>query len=190
MKTKFIYLLLIVFTSCATPQKVKDASNTQNESLKLFVQENTKFYEVVQAALVSCIDAQISQLEIDMENSISVRKEAINEENEDIKNKTNLSTEDKIIQITSNERKLHELISKDKEDFGKEIQIQINRKNKVQQSIIILTSMQDALSTSNNKLNEYIQLQKASDYLLEEVRSTFPQLNFKMTQLESILQEF
>ena len=44
MNTKFIYLLLIIFSSCATPQKVKDASHAQNESLKLFIQEYTKFY--------------------------------------------------------------------------------------------------------------------------------------------------
>jgi len=190
MKTKFIYLLLIVFTSCATPQKVKDASHIQNESLKLFVQENTIFYEKIEKALVTCIDAQISQLEIDRDNSISKRIDATNEANEDIKNKTNLSTEDKIIQINSNERKLNELISKDKEDFGKAIQIQNERKNKLQNSILILKNMQSSLANSNDKLNEYIQLEKASDILLEQVRSTFPQLDFKMTQFESIINDF
>lgn len=190
MKTKFIYLLLIIFSSCATPQKVKDASHVQNESLKLFVQENTKFYTIVQAAIVSCIDAQISALELDLKNKISSDQIAINEANEDVKNNVNITTAEKLNEIASNERFLYESILKNKEAIEKDIQIQISRKSKVQQSIFILTSMQDALYNSNMKLNEYIQLKKASEYLLEEVRSTFPQLSYKMTQFESILQEF
>ena len=187
MKIKFIYLFLIIFSSCATPQKVKDASHVQNESLKLFVQENSKFYTILQATIESCIDAQISALELNLKNKISSDKSAINEANEDIKNNANLTTAEKLNEIASNERYLYESILKNKETIEKDIQIQINRKNKVQQSIFILTS---ALYNSNMKLNEYIQLKKASEYLLEEVRSTFPQLSYKMTQFESILQEF
>lgn len=190
MKTKFIYILLFIFSSCAIPQKVKDASYTQNESLKLFVQENTKFYAIVQTTIETSIDAQISALKLNLEDKISSDKIAITEANEDIKNNASLTTEEKLNQISANERYLYESILKNKEAIEKDIQIQINRKNKVQQSIFILTSMQEALYNSNLKLNEYIQLKKASEYLLEEVRNTFPQLSSKMTQFESILQEF
>jgi hypothetical protein len=190
MKTKFIYLFLIVFASCATPQKVKDASHIQNESLKLFVEENTKFYSIVQATIESSIDAQISALELNLKNKIENDEIAINELNEEIKNNPNLSTAEKLNQIASNERYLYDSKLKNKDVIEKDIQIQINRKNKVQQSIFILTSMQEALFNSNMKLNEYIQLKKAHEYLLEEVKNTFPQLSYKMTQFESILQEF
>ena len=190
MNTKYIYLLLIVFASCATPQKVKDASHIQNESLKLFVEENTKFYSIVQATIESSIDAQISALELNLKNKIENDEIAINELNEEIKNNPNLTTAEKLNQIASNERYLYDSKLKNKDVIEKDIQIQINRKNKVQQSIFILTSMQEALFNSNMKLNEYIQLKKAHEYLLEEVKNTFPQLSFKMTQFESILQEF
>lgn len=190
MKTKLILPLLLFLISCSIPQNVKDASKVNNESLKLFFQENTKFYSTIQEAIVLNLDAQIYALELNRDERISIAKEGTNEANQAIKNNQDLTTEEKIIEITVNERKLNERILNYNKDTEFEIQIQNNRKNKVKNSILILTNMQNALSNSNMKMNEYIQLKKASEYLLDEVKNTFPHITNKVTEFEAIIQEF
>ncbi len=190
MRLTKIFFLLFILSSCYVPKKVKEASDVLNNSQQLFVLENSKFYDVIQEAILDCIDDQINSIKANKENAINVTVSAIDEDNAIIKNDANLSADEKALKFIENERLLADEKLKFSLEAEKEIEIQESRKERVIRSIIILKRMQNEIANGTMKLNEYIKVERASELLLQEVKSTFPQIKNELSDLESTLEGF
>ena len=186
-------LLIIVFSaillcSCIS-QKVKDSSKILDESQQLFAKENLKFYTQVKTVVEKSIEREIIVLRANLAENIKNIEKGIDEENTKVKKNAALSSEEKALEFIKNERKLNELTSASKEKAKETIDTLIQRKENFNKSIIILTKMQKAVASGSQKLNQYIQLKRASQVVLDEVKAIFPQIKGNISEVESILQK-
>lgn len=188
MKFLSYAFILLAFTACGISEEVKRASDVQTSSQQLFAKENLKFYATVDEALSTCIEAEIGALEAARTSSIATVREGIDDENAKTKADASLSTEDKALKFLENERILNQETAKINRKIDAQIATQNARREKLKESIRILTEMQHSLTNSSEKLNEYVKVKRASEDLLDIVKSTFPSLEGKISEYESLLE--
>jgi len=157
MKTKFIYLLLIVFTSCATPNSVKKLSTEIVDVNEKYLQSLKDYFTVIEKFVESQIKvAEFLMKESDEKIETLYKKKAkakLAEENHDV----DAILDELINGLNENTVNNHE--SKNKLT---QLSLQLNSKHKE------LLGIQENIIIAQKKLDEYIQLEKADEMLVNE----------------------
>ena len=178
------------FFSCGISKEVKEGSSTIRVSQELFARENLKFYSMVKQTLHDVIDYQITDAGKLRDNAIAEYKNTITAMNKKVTENPAFNSDEKTLKIVSNERKLTEKTLEYKEKAKNTIEKQSKRKEKLDEAILILVSMQTKLLDATIKLDEYIQLKKAHETIFNELKSIFPNQASQLDKLNNVLINF
>lgn len=196
-RINFILLLIIVvfvLSNCGIPKEVKLGSRMLISAQEKFLNENYRFYDIVEKTLSDYIDIQISNLQIQKEKKLKGIQEEISDEFFKKKRKKKNVVDKNPIFISEIDFKnlfnaIHEKQNKHGEIYDNQIKVLEKRKENISMAIKLLKSYQKAIYAGNMSLDNYIQVEKYSEVLWQEAKNLIEGKNGDIDKLINIIEK-